>query len=174
MAFDFPASPTEGQVYGRYAYSAGAWRTSLGTIADAPSDGKAYGRRNLTWQAVTEEAPNNTNIYGRRALAWALGLASDQNLADIPNKPVGRANLQAPCVPITNNLNPGGYQGFITASGNGWYAPAGGSWFIAWQMFNATSGILYSGVNIGVYAGGSLVTNGVGNVQVTGWNWRIA
>ncbi|MCW2218762.1 hypothetical protein M2232_002294 [Bradyrhizobium japonicum] len=46
-----------------------------GGIADAPSDGTTYGRKNAAWTAVTgggiPEAPNDGTLYGRKSLAWS-------------------------------------------------------------------------------------------------------
>lgn len=179
MAFDFPTSPTEGQVYAPvggppYVFIAGTWRIGVVRIADAPNDGLYYGEKNAAWAAVTEEAPDNANTYGRRGLAWAAQMLSvEGHLIELANIVTSRANLQVPCMPNTGGQSVvGGNTFFYTNSGQGMICPSGGSWFSAWQGFT-TSQTLWSGVNVGLYAGNTTIVNGVTGVNFTGWLWRV-
>jgi hypothetical protein len=58
MAFDFPSSPVEGQVFtptGRtpYVYRGGRWRSGIkDPVSEAPQDGVRYTRRNGVWTSV--------------------------------------------------------------------------------------------------------------------------
>ena len=64
MAFDFPASPTTGQVYTSggvsYAWNGAAWvqggASTAVPIPDAPSDSKAYARKNTAWIDIARES----------------------------------------------------------------------------------------------------------------------
>ena len=58
MAIDFPASPTEDQLFTpagsplTYIYKAPRWLLKASGTTDAPSDGKTYVRQNGAWVAV--------------------------------------------------------------------------------------------------------------------------
>ena len=60
MAFDFPAAPTEGQIFTPpggpiYTFRSNAWRVEGSYPPDPPSDGKTYGRKNAGWVDITVE-----------------------------------------------------------------------------------------------------------------------
>jgi hypothetical protein len=81
MAFDFPANPTNGQVFSPaggpvYVFQDGVWLVntippSIVTAPEAPNDGVQYGRQSLEWTPVAvQEAPNDGVQYSRQSLAW--------------------------------------------------------------------------------------------------------
>lgn len=58
MAFDFPSSPTEGQIFTpaggpTYIYRAPVWELAAAagsSLPEAPADGTVYGRKDVSWQ----------------------------------------------------------------------------------------------------------------------------
>ena len=58
-------------------------------IADAPNDGKLYGRKNKTWEEVPEctginDAPSDDKIYGRKNETWIEISSSTSGIEDAP------------------------------------------------------------------------------------------
>jgi hypothetical protein len=54
MSFDFPSSPSEGQLYSpaggpSYTFTNGAWKPAVFPLSDAPLDNFTYVRRNGVW-----------------------------------------------------------------------------------------------------------------------------
>src|SRR5262245_11426898 len=100
MAFDFPSSPSVGQLYPtpavagvpQYRWSGQAWvqSTAAAVFQDAPSDGKLYGRQNAIWtEAVNKLGDTMTGSLAINAAGAYLTLnkaASTQESAVIGQK----------------------------------------------------------------------------------------
>jgi len=90
MAFDFPSSPTNGQVFTpaggpTYTYNGYAWVMQGGvgnTVPEAPNDGKSYARRNATWidiapppVAIASSVPADFSLAQVQAFTAAVAAA---------------------------------------------------------------------------------------------------
>lgn len=63
-----------------------------GGIADAPVDGRQYGRQSAAWTLVPAsipDAPEDGQLYGRQSAAWAL-IADQDFQSDLPTTPAVR------------------------------------------------------------------------------------
>jgi hypothetical protein len=103
MSFDFPSNPTQGQEYQPipnglvYVFMNTQW---IVKDQDAPNDGKCYGRKNKSWQEVSDtsypNAPADGKIYARKDNAWwevATGLSTLTPLANNAQN-LGSASLR--------------------------------------------------------------------------------
>lgn len=80
MAFDFPASPAEGQVYGPYIYRAPAWRSGVTGVPDAPNDGSPYVRRNGLWEKAGDRLIGRIDLSADLATSALFAIPTDVNL----------------------------------------------------------------------------------------------
>lgn len=81
MAYNFPNSPTVGQVFGNYTWDGQKWGINIGGggsgVPEAPTDGTQYGRQSSAWTAIT--------ISG--------ALLAANNLSDLVSTGTARTNL---------------------------------------------------------------------------------
>jgi hypothetical protein len=115
---DFPANPTDGQVFQTptitYQWDGAFWLAGPpnSAVADAPADGKQYGRQNAAWTEVVAggitEPPLDSRMYGRKNRAWARSVDGTGDAMSGPLQlPTGAVN--APALTFTNSIELGLY-----------------------------------------------------------------
>jgi hypothetical protein len=80
MAYDFPSSPTEGQIFTppggpTYRFKSPAWIVDGSYLPDAPADGTLYGRKNGLWTPDPIQADAGLLdglTYARRGGLWVV------------------------------------------------------------------------------------------------------
>lgn len=153
-----PASPVDKQLW---------WQSSTGSLAIRFNDGTGAAQ----WVQVNSspgiaDAPSDGKTYARKDGAWldlAALFALKADVATTPGKPQtagGAGQWQALFMPLNNVV--------------GLVLPAGGTWAWTYWSYATGSGVVAGATQAGVSAGGTTIAAASASAYAHGFCWRVA